>query len=333
MGAGATPSPQPPPARGGGGSQLLPLPLREGAGGRGPRQRHTTKLETIALDVPESALEAYESALATVCATVGFFRDQKTGDWRIEGVKPIATAEPELTAALALAAALTGVAAPIQRTPTPAEGWLARTYAAFPEQHVGRRFAVRGTHLDGRLSPGRITLTLDAGLAFGSGEHGSTRGCLRALERIVHRRPRRILDMGTGSAILAMAAAALLHRPVLATDIEPWSVRVARKNAKLNRLGMKLRVRLADGWRHRLVRAAAPYDLVFANILARPLCLMATGLAAHLSPGGTAILSGLLDTQARGVLAAHRRRGLRLEGRVQEGPWTTLILRAAGRTQ
>jgi ribosomal protein L11 methyltransferase len=94
-----------------------------------------------------------------------------------------------------------------------------------------------------------------------------------------------------------------------------------------------LRIRLADGWRHRVVRAAAPYDLVFANILARPLCLMAKGLAAHLAPGGTAILSGLLETQARGVLAAHRRHGLRLEGRVQEGPWTTLILRAAGRTQ
>jgi ribosomal protein L11 methyltransferase len=307
--------------------------LREGVGGRGPRQRHTTPLETIALDVPEAALEAYEAALASVCATVGFFRDQKTGDWRVEGVKPIAAAEPELTAALALAAALTGIAVPIQRTPTPAEGWLARTYAAFPEQRVGRRFAVRGTHLDGHLSAGRITLTLDAGLAFGSGEHGSTRGCLRALERIAHRAPRRILDMGTGSAILAMAAALLLHRPVLATDIEPWSVRVARRNAKLNRLGLKLRVRLADGWRHRLVRGAAPYDLVFANILARPLCLMAKGLAVHMSPGGTAILSGLLDTQARGVLAAHRRRGLRLEGRVQEGPWTTLILRAAGRTQ
>jgi ribosomal protein L11 methyltransferase len=170
-------------------------------------------------------------------------------------------------------------------------------------------------------------LTLDAGLAFGSGEHGSTRGCLRALERVAYRGPRRILDMGTGSGILAMAAARLLHRPVLATDIEPWSVRVARQNAALNRLGQLVRFRLADGWRSPAVREGGPYELVFANILARPLCLMAHDLAAHLAPGGTAILSGLLQSQARGVLSAHLRCGLRLEARVHEGPWTTLVLR------
>jgi ribosomal protein L11 methyltransferase len=94
-----------------------------------------------------------------------------------------------------------------------------------------------------------------------------------------------------------------------------------------------LRFRLADGWRHRVVGTAAPYDLVFANILARPLCLMAVGLATHLAPGGTAILSGLLQIQARAVETAHRRQGLRLEGRIQEGPWTTLILRRAGKAQ
>ena len=179
---------------------------------------------------------------------------------------------------------------------------------------------MRGTHLHGPPTPGRITLTLDAGLAFGSGEHGSTRGCLRALERVAHRRPRRILDLGTGSGILAMAAARLLHRPVLATDIEPWSVRVAQQNATLNRLGRLVRLRLADGWRDPAVRAGAPYDLVFANILARPLCLMARHLAAHLAPGGTAILSGLLQTQARAVTAAHRRCGLASGGQHSGGP-------------
>jgi Ribosomal protein L11 methyltransferase (PrmA) len=109
----------------------------------------------------------------------------------VEGVRQVGSNEPELTAALALAAAASGVSVPVRRTPTPAEGWLARTYASFPEQHIGRRFAVRGTHLRGPATPGRITLTLDAGLAFGSGEHGSTRGCLRALERVAYRRPRR----------------------------------------------------------------------------------------------------------------------------------------------
>ena len=295
--------------------------------------RHTTPLETISVDVPESALETYEAALSSACATVGFFRDANSGDWRVEGVKPVGTGELELAASLTLAAALSGVTAPLRRTPTPADGWLARTRAAFPEQRVGRRFAVRGTHLTGPCASGRITLILDAGLAFGSGEHGSTRGCLRALERISHREPRRILDIGTGSGILAMAAARLLHRPVLATDIEPWSVRVGRENAKRNQLGQQVRFRLADGWSNRLVHAEAPYDLVLANILARPLCLMACGLVAHLAPGGTAVLSGLLQTQARAVEAAHRRRGLRLEGRIQEGPWTTLILRRSELTQ
>ena len=291
-------------------------------------RRSQPSLETIAVHVPESALEAYEAALSTVCAAVGFFRDAATGDWQIEGVKEVGNHEPELTAALALAASVTGTTPSLHRTATPAEGWLARTYASFPEQRIGRRFAIRGTHLHDPPSPGRITLTLDAGLAFGSGEHGSTRGCLRALERVAHRRPQRILDLGTGSGILAMAAARLLHRPVLATDIEPWSVRVASQNATQNQLGPRIRFRLADGWRNPHLRAAGLYDLVFANILARPLCLMARQLAIHLAPGGTAILSGLLRTQARGVIMAHRRCGLHQVASIQEGPWTTLILRS-----
>ncbi len=291
------------------------------------QRRRPSRLETISVDVPEAALELYESALSSVCATVGFFRDHKSGDWRVEGVRQAGSNEPELTAALALAAKVAGVSVPVRRTPTPADGWLARTYASFPEQLIGRRFAVRGTHLRGQPTPGRITLTLDAGLAFGSGEHGSTRGCLRALERVAYRRPQRILDLGTGSGILAMAAARLLHRPVLASDIEPWSVRVAQQNAASNRLGRLVRLRLADGWRHPAVRSAGPYDLVFANILARPLCLLARSLAARLAPGGTAILSGLLQNQAMAVVSAHRGCGLALEASIQDGPWTTLILR------
>jgi len=290
-------------------------------------RHHPALLETVSVTVPEAATEAYEAALASACASVGFFRDHATGDWRIEGVKEVATNDSALSAALALAEALTGVAATLERRRTPAEGWLARTQASFPEQHIGRRFAVRGTHLAGPPTPGRITLTLDAGLAFGSGEHGSTRGCLRALERVAHRHPRRILDMGTGSGILAMGVARLLRRRVLATDIEPWSVRVTEQNVRLNRLSHLVQARLADGWRNAAVRRNGPYDLVFANILARPLCAMARDLAANLAPGGTAILSGLLETQAHWVLAAHRRRRLRLERRLTDGVWATLVLR------
>jgi ribosomal protein L11 methyltransferase len=298
-----------------------------GSGTRLAMRRHPVALETVSVDIPEAALEAYEAAFSATCATVGFFRDSRSGNWRVEGVRPVDGDEGALAAALALAAVVTGVTVQLRRTETPAEGWLARTRAAFPEQRIGRRFAIRGTHLKGGSPSGRITLTLDASLAFGSGEHGSTRGCLRALERVAQRRPRRILDLGTGSGILAMAAAKLLHRRVLGTDIEPWSIRVARQNASLNRLRGLTSFRLADGWRHRSLRAASPYDLVFANILARPLCLMARHLAHHLAPGGTAILSGLLATQARDVLAAHRRCGLRLETSIQEGVWTTLVVR------
>jgi ribosomal protein L11 methyltransferase len=290
-------------------------------------RRHATVLETVFVVVPEDALEGYEAALAQVCGTVGFFKDDETGLWTIEGVKDQGADEPGLFSALAVAELTTGFAATLTRHATPADGWLARTYEAFPEQLVGRRFAIRGTHLSGPHTPGRLTVVLDAAIAFGSGEHGSTRGCLRALERVAARRPEKILDLGSGSGILAMAAAKLLHRRVLATDIDPWSVRVARENARRNGLGDRVRFLRADGWSSPAVRGAGRYDLIFANILARPLCLMAKHLAAALAPGGTAILAGLLDTQARWVLAAHRRQGLVLESALREGRWTTLVLR------
>jgi ribosomal protein L11 methyltransferase len=239
--------------------------------------------------------------------------------------------ESELAGALALAAVVTGVTATVTRAPTFADGWLDRTRAAFPQQLIGHSFAIRGTHLTGTPPVGRITLILDAGVAFGSGEHNSTRGCLLALERLVPRLRRhsrsRILDLGTGSGVLAMAAAKTLHRVVLATDIEPWSVRVARQNARLNRIGPLVRPVLADGWRSASVRRSGPYDLVFGNILARPLRLMAHDLAGHLAPGGVAILAGLLRVQARDVLAAHRRNGLVLDRMIHLEPWTTLVLR------
>lgn len=289
--------------------------------------RHATSLETVSVVVPEQALEAYEAAMLSACGTVGFFLNEDSGLWTIEGVKDLGAHEGRLADALALAGAATGFVAEPSRSATEADGWLARNFETFPEQLVGRRFAIRGTHLDGPPTPGRLMIVLDAAIAFGSGEHGSTRGCLRALERVAHRRPRRILDLGSGTGILAMAAARLLHRRVRATDIEPWSVRVARDNARRNGLGRAVTVRLADGWRAPWVRAGGPYDLVFANILARPLCRMARDLAANLAPGGTAILAGLLERQARWVLATHRQHGLVLTEKQHEGDWTTLVLR------
>jgi ribosomal protein L11 methyltransferase len=289
-------------------------------------KRHPTLLETVFVEIPESLVPHYESALSTVCATVGLFiSDEAARIWRVEGVKSVGESEDELSAALAVAALISGHQAPLQRAPTEAEGWLAKVYSAFPEQGIGHRFAIRGTHVAEQRRAGRITLLIDAGLAFGSGEHGSTRGCLRALERVAYRKPAHVIDMGCGSGILAMGAAALLRRRVLAVDNDPWSVRVTRQNAAMNGLRALVRARLGNGWRG--AGKAAKYDLIFANILARPLCLMAAQLAAHLAPGGTVILAGLLHSQIRAVLAAHRRQGLRLECVLREGNWATMVLR------
>ena len=293
-------------------------------------RRRTEPLEVLAIDgLPEHAVPAFEAAFQTVCATVAYFRDDPTETWRIEAVREAGVGDDELTGALALAAMVSGIEPPaLLAGPIEAEGWLARTIAVFPEAPIGCRFLVRPTHVANPVHYGRIVLRLDAGLAFGSGEHASTQGCLMAFEAMAHRKPRRILDLGMGSAILGIAAAKWLKRPVLATDIDPWSVRVAAENAALNGVQRLLAPRLADGWKSRVMKAGR-YDLVFANILARPLCAMARPLALHLAPGGTAILAGLLGTQARMVLAAHRRQGLWLERRIDVGPWSTLVLRRA----
>lgn len=284
-------------------------------------------IERIALTVPESGLEAFEAALSSCCATVGFFLDEPTGLWTIEGLRDIGETDGDLATAMALAEAASGIAPAIERTRVPAGGWLARSYQGFPEQPVGARFAIRGTHIATRPLAGRITLILDAGLAFGTGEHGSTRGCLRALERIAKaRRPMRILDLGTGSGVLGIAAAKLWGQRVLATDIDARAVRVASANAARNGVANLFRAARADGWTSPALARHAPYDLVFANILARPLAAMAHRLAANLAPGGIAILAGLLESQARWVLSAHRRHGLALRTRVHDGDWTTLVL-------
>ena len=283
-------------------------------------------LETVSLDVPAAAVALFEAALAPHCRSLGLFGEETDANWRLEAVRA-ADADPgPMMSALTLAGALSGISPTITRRPVATDGWAARSAASFPAQAIGRRFLVRGTHLRGTAPAGRIALTLDAGAAFGSGEHPTTRLCLRALERLAARRPRRILDLGTGSGILAMAAARLTGRRVRAVDIDPWSVRVAAENARRNGLGPRIQVRRADGWRSPCVRGAGPYDLVLANILARPLCAMARELAAGLAPGGYAVVSGLLAGQARMVLAAHRRAGLVLRARLTEGAWAALVL-------
>lgn len=290
--------------------------------------RQANLLELVQVVVPRAAVPAYEAAMAPHCRSLGIFEEDDEGvQWRIEGVREAAAPLGPLQGALLLAELISGVAAELLRAPTPNDGWLARVHAAFPEQKIGRRFAVRGTHLPAGHGHGRVVLRIDAGLAFGSGEHGSTRGCLRALEHVARGgRKQHMLDVGCGSGILAMGGAALFRRAVLAVDIDPWSVRVTRENARANRLHRRIRPLLGSGTQHRLVAAGAPYDLIFANILARPLCRMAHGIAAVCAPRGHVILAGLLHSQARMVLAAYRAQGVIKILSIQEGPWTTLLL-------
>ncbi len=288
-------------------------------------------LDCISLRVPAAAMETFEAALSSVCRAVSFYHDEDVDEWDLQGVKERGEYEEELESALLVAQMLTGFAPEIERGLVPVAGWLARTQAAFPEQYIGKHFVVRGTHISDPPVPGRITLTLDAGLAFGTGEHNSTRGCLVALERLAkYHHPRRILDLGTGSGILAIAAAKTLRRKVLASDIDFRAARVANANAKLNGVAGLVHAVRADGWADKRITRAAPYDLVFANILARPLCAMAHQLGEKLAPGGVAILAGLLNTQVNWVLSAHRRAGLRLEHRIIDGAWSILTLRKPG---
>jgi ribosomal protein L11 methyltransferase len=289
-----------------------------------PREK-TAPLQAIRLRVPDWALPAYEAALEPLCHSVSLgLPEGEDAAWQIEALRDAAFPEARLEAALALAGAACGIAPDVERAEVEAEGWLARVYAGFPEQRVGR-FVIRGSHLAGPRPASTILLRIDAGLAFGSGEHGSTRGCLLALQRLGGQPPRRILDLGTGSGILALATAARWRRPVRAVDVDPSSVRTAAANARDNRLHLLVSVRRSDGWRG--VATGGVWNLVLANILARPLRAMARDLARHLAPGGRAVLAGFGPREVPAVLAAHRRQGLVLERMASESGWTTLVLR------
>jgi ribosomal protein L11 methyltransferase len=284
-----------------------------------------TTLERLAVVVADAAAEPFAAAFESTCLAVGMFRDDATELWTIEAVRYPGDLAP-VTAALALAALASGIDAPtLTREAVAAEGWLAQVARNFPPQPIGRTWLVVGTHDRDTPAQGRRRLVLDAGLAFGSGEHGSTRGCLRAIEAM-HRPRGTILDLGTGSGILAIAAARHWRRLVLATDIDPTSVLVAACNARDNGVPHLVRTARSNGWSAAAIRRRQPYALVLANILARPLCAMARDLARNLAPGGHAVLAGLLDTQARQVFWAHRRQGLVLARRYREARWTTLVL-------
>ncbi|MBR1287678.1 50S ribosomal protein L11 methyltransferase [Bradyrhizobium sp. AUGA SZCCT0177] len=211
-----------------------------------------------------------------------------------------------------------------------AKDWVKATLEDLVPVPAGR-FVVHGHHDRARVPSNKIGIEIEAALAFGTGHHGTTRGCLLLLDHVLKaHRPRRVLDLGTGTGVLAIAAAKALQENVLASDIDPLSVRVAQENARLNVSGHLVQAIPATGFSAPQFAQAGPFDLVLANILANPLRQLATPMARHLAPSALVILSGLLTPQAASVIAAYRARGLvpvrhlRIEG------WSSLLLRNVG---
>jgi ribosomal protein L11 methyltransferase len=222
------------------------------------------------------------------------------------------------------------IAATIAFDTVEARDWVKATLEDLVPVPAGR-FVVHGHHDRARVPPNKIGIEIEAALAFGTGHHGTTRGCLLLLDHVLKAwRPRRVLDLGTGTGVLAIAAAKALQENVLATDIDPASVQVARENARLNEAGHLVQAIRATGFAAPEFAQAGPFDLVLANILANPLRQLATPMARHLAPSALVILSGLLTPQAASVISAYRARGLvpvrhlRIEG------WSSLLLRNAG---
>jgi ribosomal protein L11 methyltransferase len=283
----------------------------------------TTNAKTAALisdalaarfDVGEAAVAAFEAV---------------DGRWTVEvhfGHVPDETSIRALVAEIAGGAAADAVCF----AHVHARDWVAASLSGLHPVPAGR-FVIHGAHDRARIGANHIGIEIEAGLAFGTGHHGTTRGCLLALGQILKaRRPRRILDVGTGTGVLAIAAAKALRRPVLAGDIDRDAVTIARENAAANRAGgLVTVVRAAGLWRHVFQRGT--FDLVFANILLRPLTAMAKPMARILRPDARVVISGLLPNQANAALAAYGAHGLSLERRIGLDGWMTLVLRKPAR--
>jgi len=194
---------------------------------------------------------------------------------------------------------------------------------------VAGRFFVHGSHDADKVPGDAVPLLIEAAMAFGTGHHGTTQGCLIALDRLAGQglRPDTVADIGCGTAVLAMAAACLWEVPVLAGDIDEVAVEVAEANLAANGMEGRVRCVVAAGFDHPELEAAAPYALVFANILKGPLIDLAPDMAARLTPGGHAILSGILNEQANEVAEVYARAGINEVHREVIGDWTTLTLR------
>ncbi|MBI1210621.1 MAG: methyltransferase [Alphaproteobacteria bacterium] len=256
-------------------------------------------------------------ALDPAPPAVSSFELGERGLWEVEAFFTTEPNEAELVRA---------VGAEMRIIPVMDENWVARALEGLPPVRAGR-FFIHGSHSTSEIPANAIALRIEASYAFGTGHHGTTRGCLLAYDALSKRRRfKNALDLGCGTGVLAMAYSRTEHRLAVATDIDALAVDKTRENAKLNRAAPYLRIAAGNGFRAAHIAGNAPYDLIFANILAGPLMKLMPGIRKHLAPRGNAILSGLLDEQANAVLAMARAHGLRLVRRSALEGWITLIL-------
>jgi ribosomal protein L11 methyltransferase len=264
-----------------------------------------------------------------LAATATAYEDPSTGEWIFEAT---CTEPPDLGAFADLArTTLGGVVAFGVRAIDPAIDWVTRSLEGLPPVRAGR-FYVHGSHETKPAPSGMTEILIDAAQAFGTGHHETTTGCLEAIDlTLKRRRPRTMLDVGTGTGVLAIALAKRTRKMVIASDIDPVAVRTAAENAAINGVGNRLVCIRADGLRSHAIVASAPYDLFVANILAGPLVRLAPAIGRVAARRGTIILSGLLSHQMARVVTAYAHRGMILRRRLVRRGWATLILEKRGK--
>lgn len=281
-------------------------------------------LTTLPGEEPAQALAQAMERMTPEPTGVGVFEiEDGSGLWEVGGY----FLEPPDQVMLEVLATAFG-AKPFALSELPEVDWVAHVRRELSPVDAGR-FFVFGSHDADKVPPGRIPLQIEATVAFGTGHHGTTLGCLLAFDRLLTAswRPAKVADIGCGTAVLAMAAAATLPDAlIIASDIDRVAVDVAEANVAINGLDGRVECLEAAGLDHDRIRAAGPYDLVFANILKGPLIELAPAIATHLATGGRAILSGLLSVQADSVTEAYLAAGLCLESRNDIGEWSTLVL-------
>lgn len=285
-------------------------------------------LWAVRLEARTALAEAFGNVLGETALALALLAPPRRPTARVEAIYGQKPDKAALTAALGVIAALHKAKLPkISIQPLPKLDWVGKVAGDFPPLPVAR-WIIHGAHHRRDVPDRRRGLQVDATSAFGTGEHPTTRGCLLMLDRVLKSgfKTRRMLDMGCGSGILAMAFAKASPGRALGVDCDPLSVRIARDNAAINGLRGRFRVAQGQGYGGRDARRGAPYDLVMANIFARPLAAMAKDLRRNLRPGGVAILSGLLASQANLVRAAHRMQRLYPIKCFRLGEWSVLIL-------